>query len=94
MVMRRPILVSNQTKPGGNTTHDRFKCYQRAGEKTTVIHYRRGTYRYGFSCNQSEIANMSGHRHILKSEECKWPPTILGKRSRLGGLSSLPRQEC
>jgi hypothetical protein len=39
MVMRRPILVSNQTKLGGKTSHDRLKCYQRAGEKATVVYH-------------------------------------------------------
>ena len=43
MVMRRPILVSNQTKLGGKTSHDRLKCYQRAGEKATVVYHRRGS---------------------------------------------------
>ena len=31
-VMRRPILASNQHQLGGETTHDRLKWYQRAGE--------------------------------------------------------------
>jgi DNA replication protein DnaC len=39
LVMRRPILVSNQTKLGGKTSHDRLKCYQRAGEKATVVYH-------------------------------------------------------
>ena len=39
MVMRRPILVRNQTTLGGQTSHDRLKCYQRAGEKATVVYY-------------------------------------------------------
>lgn len=34
------IPVSNHTRLGGNTTHDRLKCYQKAREKTTVIYYR------------------------------------------------------
>jgi hypothetical protein len=39
MVMRRPILVSNQTTLGGQTSHDRLKCYQRAGGKATVVYH-------------------------------------------------------